>query len=79
MTIEDIKVGQTYKWVDYPEEHFTIVEFDGKYIIWEYGGDSLRTGYNYDCNDLITAVNRGNAHLIGGLKIVYKMDKFKFV
>jgi hypothetical protein len=78
MTIDDIKVGQTYKWVDSPEYNFTIVEFDGKYIIWEYG-DSLRTSYNYNCNDLINAVNKGNTHMIGGLKIVYKMDKFKFV
>ena len=76
MTIEDIRVGQTYVWVDTPEYNFTIVRFDGKYIIWEYGG-SLRTGYNYNCDDLINAVNRGNAHLINVQK--YKMDKFKFV
>ena len=77
MTIEDIRVGQTYVWVDTPEEHFTIVRFDGTHITWRYG--EWIVSYNYDCNDLINAVNKGNTHMIGGLKIVYKMDKFKFV
>jgi hypothetical protein len=77
MTIEDIRVGQSYKWDD-SEYIFTIVEFDGKYIVWEYG-DSLRISYNYNCDDLINAVNRGNAHSVGKLNIVYRMDKFRFV
>jgi hypothetical protein len=77
MTVNDIKVGQTYKWHT-ADMSFTIVGFDGKHITWIGMGGNPST--NYDYLNLINCVNRGQASLVcGANRIGYKMDRFKFV
>jgi hypothetical protein len=77
MTIDDIKVGQTYKWLGF-DLSFTIIGFDGTYIRWvdQYGNT---TQHDYECDRLIKVVNKGGVVLSGTNGIKYNIDKFKFV
>ena len=77
MTIDDIKVGDRYVWVNSEDTPFTIVHFDGSIITW-YGDGQVIDGYDY--NLLIEVVNRGSAYLLGDRpNVKYRMDRFRFV
>jgi hypothetical protein len=77
MTIEDIRVGQTYKWYDTPEYNFTIVGIEGELITWEHDSGKIIKGYHF--KGLIDSVNNNNCCLISNSGVKYKMDRFKFV
>ena len=77
MTIEDIRVGDRYVWVNNEDTPFIIVSFNGSTIMW-HGDGQIMDGYN--CRYLIDAVNNGSAYLlVGEHNVKYRMDKFRFV
>jgi hypothetical protein len=79
MTIDDIKVGQTWVWDD---DSFTIVEItDLGRIVWRVDSNgTVVSPSTYTVHTLINAYNKDHCRLLGVThKIKYNMDPFKFI
>lgn len=79
MTIDDIKVGQTWVWGD---DSFTIIEItDFGEIVWRVDSSgTIISPAKYTVHRLINAYNNDHCRLLGTTyKVKYNMDPFKFI
>lgn len=79
MTIDDIKVGQTWAW-EYDSDSFLIKDIKDNRITWMIANTGEVLSYTYPIEKLLYSYNKGHCRLIGQpLKSIYKMDQFKFI
>jgi hypothetical protein len=80
MTVNDIKVGQIYRWDDGDEYLIHSIDYTRATIVWRKpDNDTIDINSNYPIDALLTSVNAGYCKLVVAETVQYKMDRFKFV
>jgi hypothetical protein len=81
MTVNDIKVGQIYRWDDGDEYIIHSIDYTRAIIVWRKPCTNIYIDINsnYTIDSLLTSVNAGYCKLVFGETVQYKMDRFKFV
>jgi hypothetical protein len=79
MTIDDIKVGQTWVW-EHDSDSFLIIDIKDNRITWAIANTGEVLSYTYPIEKLLDSYNEGHCRLLGVThKIKYNMDPFKFI